>query len=746
MDDQERVSTRKLSLSLPGFEDAVDDDEWVPSKLEAKVCTKLEVMTSNQFNTLITINIVLAAITFVHIVIISILCRTVWNGAIPQDMSKFVRNVPVKACFKSVPYDHALRYTDLVAKVLLMLFSIVFAIRVLGNKRMRVSREQSWCVFMVISTSLSYNPLGTLLSIVFGQVKNYRIKDIWLTMGTIIRAVSLLFASFGQLFYVWCSAHSYGTLEMDDETSNPRMTFLRLYVPKLVVLIVYGAYRLVLRFKFKVSPAKLPFTSMFSLIRNCQTSGHWPVHIFIKVGVLTTIEIVIIFAIGRRLIITTRRLREVEYLKYRTKQVGFRYFLMQNCISFAYFMLADIALVWLVQRDFPMAFLQANTYILWNIKFGAIVRLLNYATTIITAWGCLPADSKGFCGLFRGTNMVRTETIDEHVISVKTVSPAKSFTSFYFSRKFILDLEVLLLSVSSMAYKTINDTLTPFLAENKITVEHIIRDERTDTRAIILQSERFIIVAFRGTKSTENMKTDIKVAKVRLGSNLPTLPRRSMTNFQRIELSSEWKLAEVHKGFIEAYRSVSEKVLKNVSDMISDRRIGQNAVYLCGHSLGGALATICSLDLALSLDWKDVYVSTFGSPRCGNLMWSRLYDRVVPAHWRVAMRSDIVTTIPKMGYAHVGNLVALTSSGDMFLDPNSIDIALWSSTVTGITDHRSAAYAKAIESFCLKNQFGYFPRFIKTVQEEESISRRDRATSGSENSKYQQSMTQVNTI
>ena len=731
MDNEERVSTRRLSLSLPVFEDAVDDDEWVPSKLEGQVSTKLEVMTSNQFNIIIKINIILGVITFVHIVCVSILCRTVWNGVIPRDMSKFVKNLPVRACrIHKSPYDYAMRYTDIVGQVLLMVFSVVFAIRVLGNKKIRVSREQIWCVFMVISTSLSYNPLG-MLSTIFGQGKNYRNKGVWLQIGTVVRAIGLLFASLGQLFYVWCSAHSYGTLEIGDQISTSRLSFLRLYVPKLVLLIIFGAYRLVLRFKFKISPSKLPLTSFFTLIRNCQISGYWPADVFIKVGVLTAIETIIILAIARRLIITARTLRKVEYLKHRTKQVGFRYFVAQNCISFAYFMLADIALVWLIQRDFSMAFLQWNTYVLRNVKFGSIVRLLNYATTVITAWGCLPADSIGFCGLFRGTNQVRKENLDEHVISVKTMPPAKSFTSFYFSKKFILDLEVMLLSVSSLAYKTINDTVNTFLKENKITLEHIIRDEKTDTRVLILQSESFIIVAFRGTKSTENMKTDIKVAKVRLGSNLPTLPRRSSQNYQLIESSSEWKSAEVHKGFMEAYKSVCADVLQHVSDMTANRPIGQNAVYLCGHSLGGALATICSLDIVLSLEWKQVYVSTFGSPRCGNSMWSRLYDRFVPAHWRVAMRSDIVTTIPKMKYAHVGNLVSLTSSGDMFLDPNSIDIALWSSAVTGIADHRSAAYAKAFESFCLKNQFGYTPRFIKTVQEEEEgISTKTKVTSG----------------
>lgn len=76
-----------------------------------------------------------------------------------------------------------------------------------------------------------------------------------------------------------------------------------------------------------------------------------------------------------------------------------------------------------------------------------------------------------------------------------------------------------------------------------------------------------------------------------------------------------------------------------------------------------------------------------------------MYDQIVVAHWRVAMRSDIITTLPRAGYAHVGKRVALTTSGEMFLDPNAIETVLWSSAGVNVTDHGKPAYKEALNHF-----------------------------------------------
>lgn len=108
-----------------------------------------------------------------------------------------------------------------------------------------------------------------------------------------------------------------------------------------------------------------------------------------------------------------------------------------------------------------------------------------------------------------------------------------------------------------------------------------------------------------------------------------------------------------------------------------------------------------------------MYVITFGSPRSGNMFFIRAYDQAVVAHWRVAMRSDIFTTLPRAGYSHAGTRVALTTSGEMFLDPNAIKTVLWSSAGVNVSDHTKPVYQEAIALFSSKYLASFVPEFVQ---------------------------------
>ena len=61
-------------------------------------------------------------------------------------------------------------------------------------------------------------------------------------------------------------------------------------------------------------------------------------------------------------------------------------------------------------------------------------------------------------------------------------------------------------------------------------------------------------------------------------------------------------------------------------------------LFLAGHSLGGALASLAAFDIQRHcpcLDPMDVSCYTFGAPRVGNHAFARQYDAVVPDTWNI---------------------------------------------------------------------------------------------------------------
>lgn len=104
---------------------------------------------------------------------------------------------------------------------------------------------------------------------------------------------------------------------------------------------------------------------------------------------------------------------------------------------------------------------------------------------------------------------------------------------------------------------------------------------------------------------------------------------------------------QVHRGFAEAYTLMQESVLLRAWDGLQAMGLELSPrvlVQACGHSVGGALATLAAYDLGSR--GCSVRCITWGSPRVGNQAFAQSYQRVVWQTMRFAGTADPVPRLP----------------------------------------------------------------------------------------------------
>lgn len=108
----------------------------------------------------------------------------------------------------------------------------------------------------------------------------------------------------------------------------------------------------------------------------------------------------------------------------------------------------------------------------------------------------------------------------------------------------------------------------------------------------------------------------------------------------------------VHKGFYQSYKNLEFPIMGQIA-IHSPKRI----VFL-GHSRGGAVCQLCACLLPLPKGIKVECINS-GSPRIGNKKFRDMMNKRVPNHKRLAIKSDMVTHVPKINFYHAGELVEL---------------------------------------------------------------------------------------
>ncbi|CAK9002758.1 unnamed protein product [Durusdinium trenchii] len=110
-------------------------------------------------------------------------------------------------------------------------------------------------------------------------------------------------------------------------------------------------------------------------------------------------------------------------------------------------------------------------------------------------------------------------------------------------------------------------------------------------------------------------------------------------------------IGKVHQGFQMAYLTLRADMLQKIEAGLTNQGISKQASLLVratGHSLGGALATLCSYDLAHQHHWENVSIQcmTWGCPRVGNRDFANACYQAVPRYGRYINKMDIPSCWP----------------------------------------------------------------------------------------------------
>ena len=165
--------------------------------------------------------------------------------------------------------------------------------------------------------------------------------------------------------------------------------------------------------------------------------------------------------------------------------------------------------------------------------------------------------------------------------------------------------------------------------------------DKQSTQCYVASNDQIAIVAFRGSEIWKKKgKFDLDKVIADLKADVD------------IRLADWPPGGKVHRGFMEALEEVWSDLLPYITQL--DRRGCK--LWITGHSLGAALATLCASRYG---NVQGVY--TFGSPRVGN---EGFKEKLQAKIYRVVNNDDIVARVPPAGiYDHVGELKFIDRNG-----------------------------------------------------------------------------------
>lgn len=163
-------------------------------------------------------------------------------------------------------------------------------------------------------------------------------------------------------------------------------------------------------------------------------------------------------------------------------------------------------------------------------------------------------------------------------------------------------------------------------------------------------SSNDVFVVFRGTKTFAEWFKDANIPLVSYSDgrnpdgNILRVVGESIQLIQSPVLIPNFNdFGRVTVGFRQIYTALRQVMIDALNLCDKNSRI-----YVTGHSLGGALATLAIPDILKNANFEPekVVLYTFASPRCGDRKFATEFRATGVRHWRIANTEDFVTMIP----------------------------------------------------------------------------------------------------
>ncbi len=176
----------------------------------------------------------------------------------------------------------------------------------------------------------------------------------------------------------------------------------------------------------------------------------------------------------------------------------------------------------------------------------------------------------------------------------------------------------------------------------------------------LIETDRDYLLVFRGTQT-----------KAEWINNLRSTQRRYPRD------ASREGLGKVHLGFLSIVSGETPFSLRPNPVEIARDLDPSKPLYITGHSLGAAIATVVAMELAIRVPAirDQIRLYAFAGPRVGDAAFAKSFRRLVPNAYRIANIADVVPSLPPSqmggGFVHVGqSWTFLANFGDIM--PNHI--------------------------------------------------------------------------